>query len=387
MFETKYFDGLKERTYNEALLQIAGGAKAVGVYCAFTPQELIAAAKALPVTLCAGSEEPVGAAEQHLPKNLCPLVKSSYGYALTNTCPYFDLVDFLFADATCDGKKKMFELLNNIKPVHVLHLPQTYQTEESTLSWLKELYKMKSILEQETGNKITAAELNEQIKLFNEYRTAVKELFELNKGDNTVLFGKEICDILDVDGGIFYKLERRSKEIRESANAARERYKDLSFQSKVKNRSRILLTGCPSTNPKVINLIEQGSGMVVAMENCGGLKTVGTLVEINHDPMRALAEYYVKTACPCMTPNPRRFDIIGRIIEEYNIDGVVELTWHACHTYNVEAHSVKKYIREKFNKPYFQIETDYSEGDTEQIRIRIDAFLEILRQEGDRPKA
>ena len=65
------------------------GARVIGVFCSFVPQELILAAGAVSVGLCASSEEPIRAAEADLPRNLCPLIKASYGFALTDTCPYF----------------------------------------------------------------------------------------------------------------------------------------------------------------------------------------------------------------------------------------------------------------------------------------------------------
>ena len=84
------------------------GGKIVGTYCTFVPTELIMAAGAAPVSLCATSEEPISAAETHLPRNLCPLIKASYGFALTDTCPYFYFSDFILGETTCDGKRKMF---------------------------------------------------------------------------------------------------------------------------------------------------------------------------------------------------------------------------------------------------------------------------------------
>ena len=106
----------------------SAGPSIVGVYCAFTPKELIAAAGAIPVALCSGTSQTIPAAEAHLPRNLCPLIKASYGHALSDSCPYLHMADFLLADATCDGKKKMFELLGDIKPLYMLQLPQTADT-------------------------------------------------------------------------------------------------------------------------------------------------------------------------------------------------------------------------------------------------------------------
>jgi len=85
-----------------------------------------------------------------------------------------------------------------------------------------------------------------------------------------------------------------------------------------------------------------------------------------------------------MTPNSSRLDLLGDIIRRYHVDGVVELTWEACHTYNIEAFQVQEFVHEKCGKPYIQIRTDYSENDREQIRTRIGAFLEVIGQESDR---
>ena len=77
------------------------------------------------VSLCASSEEPIAAAEADLPRNLCPLIKASYGFALTDTCPYFYFSDFIVGETTCDGTKKMFELMNSIKETFVMQLPSS----------------------------------------------------------------------------------------------------------------------------------------------------------------------------------------------------------------------------------------------------------------------
>ena len=87
------------------------GKKFVGVYCVFAPQELIVAADAVPVTLCSTREEPIADGEKYLPRNFCPLIKSSYGFAITGKCAFFNNSEFIIGETTCDGKKKMFELM------------------------------------------------------------------------------------------------------------------------------------------------------------------------------------------------------------------------------------------------------------------------------------
>ena len=81
------FAELKKR--NSMALQDlkAEGMSVVGTFCTYSPKELIYAAGAVPVSLCASDEGPINAAHAELPRNLCPLIKASYGYALTKKCP------------------------------------------------------------------------------------------------------------------------------------------------------------------------------------------------------------------------------------------------------------------------------------------------------------
>ena len=101
------------------------GGKIAGVYCIYAPGELIRAAEVVPVSLCGKKQAPIKYAEQDLPATLCPLIKSSYGYAVTDTCPFFEFSDVLIAETTCDGKKKMYEFMAHLKPLHLMHLPHT----------------------------------------------------------------------------------------------------------------------------------------------------------------------------------------------------------------------------------------------------------------------
>jgi len=56
------------------------GRKVIGFYCLYSPVEIALAAGAIPVSLCGTKNDPIPAAEKVLPRNLCPLIKSSYGW-------------------------------------------------------------------------------------------------------------------------------------------------------------------------------------------------------------------------------------------------------------------------------------------------------------------
>ena len=143
---------------------------------------------------------------------------------------------------------------------------------------------------------------------------------------------------------------------------------------------RILLTGTPVGvgSDKLVKIIEKTGASVVVAENCSGYKRTFTVDE-NKDPILALSEQYLQIPCSVMSPNTNRFNLLSELIEAFQADGVVDLTWHACHTYNIESHFIESLVKEKYGLPFLHIETDYSESDLEQLRVRVEAFLEIVQ--------
>ncbi|MBU5312652.1 2-hydroxyacyl-CoA dehydratase family protein [Tissierella carlieri] len=356
------------------------GKKVVGMYCVFSPSEIALAADSIPVTLCGTTQAPIEDAEKELPRNLCPLIKSSYGFAITDKCPYFYFSDVLLAETTCDGKKKMYELMGKIKPMHIMNLPQTANDEDSLDLWKKEMVKFKNFIEEKLGVEITDEKLKNAIKLMNRERDAMKRLHKLNAHKPAPLSGMDMMLAqwlkgfnVDKESGINL-IERLIAEIEDRMEKGIYAFDETA--------PRILLTGCPigAGSEKVLKALEEAGASVVALENCTGYKGLDVMVDENKDPITALAEKYLSTPCSCMTNNNRRLDLIGRLAKEYDVDGVVDLTWQACHTYNIESFTVKKFVQEELKLPFIQIETDYSDSDTGQVKVRVEAFLETIER-------
>lgn len=354
------------------------GKKVVGMYCMFSPQEIALAADAVAVSLCGTSNAPVEDAEKVLPRNLCPLIKSSYGFAITDTCPYFFFSDVLLTETTCDGKKKMYEEMGKMKPMHMMKLPQSSEGEDDLNIWVNEMQKFREFLEKEFDREITDEDLSRAIKLMNRERSAFKKLHELNMHKPAVLSGTDMMKAqwfkgfnVDKENGIRIVeglIEELEERIKEGKFAASE------------NAPRILVTGCPigMGSEKILTVLEEAGASVVGLENCTGYKPLDVLVDEDKDPILALAEKYLALPCSCMTPNNDRFDLIDRLVRDYDVDGVVDLTWQACHTYNIESYSLKDHVTKDLNKAFLQVETDYSDSDIGQLQVRVEAFLETI---------
>ena len=352
------------------------GIPVIGAYCTYFPTEIALAAGAASVGLCSTSGETIPSAEKDLPANLCPLIKSSYGFAKDDKCPFFYFSDIVVGENTCDGKKKMYELMSDFKDVFVMDLPNS-QSEKGHELYKSEVLRLKAYIEDKFEREITDDDLREAVKLENGIRVAKKNLIDTMKHDPCPVAGHDMYKILYGSG---FKFDRTG--IAEEMDGIREKIeKEYAEGKMLDKRPRIVITGCPigGITEKVIKAVEENGGVVVAMENCTGAKQYDRLVDEDADDIwGALAERYLNIGCSVMTPNPNRYDLLGRLIDEYKADGVLEMTLQACHTYNVEHKSIEKFCVEEKNTPYFMVETDYSEADIAQLNTRIAAFIEML---------
>ncbi len=352
------------------------GVPIVGVFCTYLPQEIPAAMGAAVVGLCSTSDETIPDAEMDLPRNLCPLIKSSYGFAKTDKCPFFYFSDLVVGETTCDGKKKMYEYLSDFKPVYVMELPNK-QSEDGYEMYRREIIRFQKVLEEKFGVTITEEQIRNATKIRNKERMALKKLYGLMKLDPAPMLG---MDLLNVLTGAQFKFNKESsvEELETIAERIQKEYKEGKHLEK---RPRILVTGSPihGAASKVVKAIEDNGGVVVVFENCGGAKSVEELVdESNPDIYDALAKRYLNIGCSCMAPNPHRFELLRELIKEYQVDAVVDVALQACHTYNVETIGVKRLVTEEFHLPFMSLEVDYSTSDIGQLNTRMAAFIEML---------
>lgn len=352
------------------------GKKVAGLFCTYTPHEIFLAAKAVPVGICAFSDETIAAAEKVLPRNLCPLIKSSYGFAVTEKCPYMYFADLIVGETTCDGKKKMYELLGEIKNVHVMQLPQNQHDETAAELWYQEVLRLKAKVEAEFGITIKDEDIKNAIKIKNEERKLLQEFYELSKKCPPPMSGTEQLKVLY---GSQFKFDPMAKnqELREAID--RVKHEAESGNLIPDTARRILITGCPlaGVTEKLVTAIEQSGGVVVAYENCIGIKPAERLVNELEEPYRAIADRYLQIGCSVMSPDKNRFDLLTQLVQEFKIDGVVEMTLQACHTYAVETTQIRT-LMQKEKVPFISVETDYSTADTAQLKTRMAAFIEML---------
>lgn len=354
------------------------GNPVVGVYCGYAPVELIRAMGAVPVSLCSASQWTIPAAEAILPANLCPMIKSSFGFIRTNACFFYAASDAVIGETTCDGKKKMFELIAHLKPTFIMDLPQLPDDTEVLDRWRKSVLKLQGFLEKTLQTSLSADRLEAEIRETNRKNRLMDRFFAYLACRPIPVSWREIYDVITLEhvanGDEFQDLIEKISSSIDQRIALGQCFGTFSSP-------RILVSGCPVGGDacKVLQIIEEAGGVVVAMEACSGMKNYFVrITEESSDPLRAVAESTLSIPCSCMTPNRRRLDLLDKMIARFSPDAVIDVVLHACHAYNVESHKIRKHVQKKHGLPCLKIETDYSKGDIEQIRTRVEALFENL---------
>lgn len=352
------------------------GGKVVGTFCVFVPDEIILAAKAISVGLCAGSQFWIEDGEKVMPRNLCPLIKAFMGAKIGGTCPYFNSCDIVIGETTCDGKKKAWEILDEYVPVHVMDLPQMKRAKDYKM-WEEEIKLFIEKIEEITGNKVTVESLKEGIRIANAKRRALKRLYDLRKLKPSPISG---LDALLISQIAFYDNPLRFTEM---LNALCDELDERVKTMEPDTRKRIMITGTPMAVPnwKLHSIIEGLDAQIVVEETCTGTRYFENEVSEEGDTLedliKNLADRYLKINCACFTPNDGRVEDIVRYASEYSVDGVIDSNLSFCNTYSVEHGGVDKALKGK-DIPVMHIETDYSSEDSGQIKTRVEAFLEMI---------
>lgn len=126
--EMGYFDFVISEIHGLRVEEIYEAKKArrkvIGTFCLYVPEEIVLAVDGVCIGLCAGAEVGTDEAEKFIPRNTCAIIKAFMGFKLAGLCPYVELTDLLVGETTCDGKKKAYEIFNEVtKKVYVMEIP------------------------------------------------------------------------------------------------------------------------------------------------------------------------------------------------------------------------------------------------------------------------
>ena len=377
-----FFDVLENTYVKLADIQKTEDRKSIGTLCVMVPAELVYAAGAMPVRLCSGSYTAYSIGDDYIPRDACPLVKAVMGFGKIKALPAFDNCSLLVAPVTCDCKKKLAGTIDSVKDTIPLHIPPLKKDDADTEIFLKELYRLIPLLENVTGEQVTAKSLAEGINMVGNAQYEMSEFLKYRRHDLSLMSGTQVMSVMNAYS--YMPVNLWAEQMHRLNEELKLRLSQGRFVSR-KNQPRILVTGSPIAFPniKVPLLIEEMGGVLAADETCmgeRGLYDPVSVIDASFDGMmRSLASRYTKPCtCPVFVDNSQRIYRIKQMIKEHKIQGVIYHVLRGCLVYDYEYQLMEEAMG-KMDIPIIRVESDYNEEDVEQLRIRIEAFIELIK--------
>ena len=348
------------------------GDRVFGWLCTYVPEEIIHAAGILPIRIVGYTQETeLDDGNAYLYINNCSFSRSCFQMGIRGE---YDFLDGVVGGSTCDGARRLFDLWRHYIGTpfyHVLTVPRKY-TEKAQDLFFQEVRQFKEHLEEFLGTKITDEQLLHSIELYNEFRTLMKQLYDLRRLDNPPISGAETLEVLNASF-------RMPKEL--FNQWAKELLGELSKSGNShKGRARIMLIGSVLTNPAFVQAIEDQGGLVVTDELCTSTRYWGDPVVLDsaRSPVEAISRRYLGNfPCARMFPSEERFRRIIDYATEFKVDGVISQIIRYCVPYNHDLPLLTKRLKEK-GIPTLALDVEYGTSGSGQIATRVQAFLEIL---------
>lgn len=356
--------------------------KLIGTYCVMVPNELIYAVGAQPVKLCSGSYTAFSIGDDLVPRDACPLVKAVIGFQAMEVMPIYEDCSMMIVPITCDCKKKMAGMLKEMMPTYSLHVPTSKSDDEDMEQYVQELYQLIPMMETVTGKTITYDSLAKSMDILGYAQYEMSKFNDYKKNVPALIRGTHAMAVMNAYS--YMPVDQWSKALHLLNRELELRKKQKEFVSADK-QPRIMVTGSPIIFPniKIPLLIEEMGGILVGDETCMGERSVydpTVVVDQSFDGLiRSLANRYTRPCtCPTFVDNSQRIYRIKQMIKDHQVQGVVYHVLRGCLVYDFEYQSIEEELG-KLGIPVIRVESDYNEEDIEQLRIRIEAFIELIK--------
>lgn len=345
------------------------GRRALGYLCSYAPVELLHAAGFVPVRLMQLSG-PVALANAHLPSFACALVRAVTERMLTGELDFLEGVLFVH---TCDTMQCAADIWRMAKPgfaVLNFSLPSVLHQASAHDYLLAQLHGLASRLTAAFGRGVSDDALRASIRLYNEQRQLLAALYEERQ-------------MLPVEQ--FWALILASMVMPpEEHNAlVREALRQLQEKTTVAARGpAVLLVGAVLDDQTIPQLIAELGGQIVDDDLCTGRRYFDMLADESKEPYAALAERYLKRPpCPAKhDPTRSRVQRLLDLVRSGKTQGVIFVLPKFCDPHAFDYVPLARGLTD-IGVPHLLIETDLTVP-LGQLRTRLQAFLEMLRQGG-----
>jgi benzoyl-CoA reductase/2-hydroxyglutaryl-CoA dehydratase subunit BcrC/BadD/HgdB len=350
----------------------AKGSKTIGSTLADVPEEVIHAFGFLPVTLL-GTYKPLKKAPSLLPDNACSLARSNLELVLSYEK---DLFDGFVLPQVCDTTQHMCDIWRmNFSDTYVESILLPRQVDRpSARYWVKkEMKRLISSLEQWSGRSLNDGDLQESIRVHNENKLLLKELYEIKRRNPGTLTNRQMFALLKLS------MQVDKKELNETLRGI---LAGLVVR-KEDGYLPVMVTGITCDPPELFDLFDEARLNIVADTLVTGSRYLQGIVDEQKEPIEALTERHFARGfySPIHDDVFRNAESLTRLCRESGAKAVIYVHIEFCESEEYDLPDLKAAIK-KEGIPFHTIVTEYQTLSLSHVRTRLQAFFESLKGTG-----
>jgi bzd-type benzoyl-CoA reductase N subunit len=343
----------------------------VGFFCSYAPEEIIWAAGALPYRIL-GAGGSISRADSHLQAYSCSLVRGALDDALSGKLDFLDGAVF---PHTCDSIQRLSDIwrLNAGLGFHLdLVLPVKLNTKSAEEYMHAVIKKFRHDLEDGLGVEITPEKLSKAVRTFNQIRTCLQRIYQIRKDHSATLSSRDLHAIVQAS----MVMDRNDLADRLSAVV------DLLQTQHAETdtpRKRLVLTGGICSMPEIYQPIEDAGGTVVWDDFCTGSRYFEGTIDLEGNLLNSIAQrYFNRIICPAKHRDCfSRGENLLKMVENTGAQGVIFVLLKFCDPHAFDFPYIRKLL-DRAGIPSMLLEIEDQQTSEEQIRTRLEAFIELL---------
>lgn len=378
-----YFETLLENADNELVRKAqADGGLAIGYTCYHIPEVLLNVDKCFSVRLRAPNTGSIDIATYYMSNYTCEFARALLERAIEGGYQFLDALIGVDACSMMNRSMEHFEILNvNNKPnFFVTHTDMPYKITDYTLdSYIKQMrLRVLDRLTETFGVDTSDAAIRKAVEEHNEVCRIITEISNMRKEKNPVITGYEF-HVLNL---VTYTCPKALilPYLRETLEELKTRKKD----AKPSFRARVAIVGSEIDDPNLTKLIEGCGALVVSDRYCFGSTPGREVLELkdDEDALTQICRHYMEVSeCARYIADEKvkqRRETANRLAEEFDADGIIYEQMKYCDYWGFERALVAHIMAEEYGWPVLSIDRLYNNGNSGQLRTRVQAFVESL---------
>ena len=378
-----YFESLLENADNELIKQAqAEGGIALGYTCFHIPEVLLNIGNCFSTRLRAPNTGSIDIATYYMSNYTCEYARALLERAIEGGYQFLDALIGVDACSMMNRSMEHFEILqvNNKPNFFVTHTDMPFKITDYTIEGYRRQMKAHVLdrLHEVFGVDVSDEAIRKAVEEHNEVCRIMTEISEMRKADNPVVTGYEF-HVLNL---VTYTCPKALilPYLRETLEELKKRKPD----KKSPFRARVAIVGSEIDDPNLTKLIEGCGALVVSDRYCFGSKPGREVIELNdeEDVLTQICRHYMEVSeCARYISDEKvlqRRETADRLAKEFNAEGIIYEQMKYCDYWGFERALVSHIMHDEYGWPVLSIDRLYNNGNSGQLRTRVQAFVESL---------